>query len=94
MNFADILRCLADLTGIGLAGLIVVVGYMLTRQFIVLERNHMSHMEKSYDQLTDTVGRLANAQEATVEVARAQCTALEMNTSTLRAMRDLLELKR
>jgi hypothetical protein len=100
MDITEILKCVTELTGVGLAGLVVIVGYFLGRLVINLGRNHLEHMEKAYDKLTESVDLAARAQEISskaqemqTDLIRLQSIALTVNTSALQALRDLIERK-
>jgi len=87
MDITMILESVTQLTGIGLAGLVLVVGYLLGKMIINLGRNHLEHMQKSYDALAGSINRSTIAQETQVELTRAQTEVLKANTDTLKALR-------
>jgi len=87
MDITMILESVTQLTGIGLAGLVLVVGYLLGKMIINLGRNHLEHMQKSYDALAGSIDRSTTAQETQVELTRAQTEVLKANTDTLEALR-------
>lgn len=87
MDITMILEAVTQLTGVGLAGLVLVVGYLLGKMVVNLGRNHLEHMQKSYDALAGSIDRSATAQEAQAELTRAQTEVLKTNTRTLEALR-------
>jgi len=87
MDITTILEGVTQLTGVGLAGLVLVVGYLLGKMVVSLGRNHLEHMQKSYDALAGSIDRSATAQETQAELTRAQTEVLKTNTRTLEALR-------
>ena len=94
MISADILRLLADLGGLGVLALFLIVGGLLVRQGMALFRdhvlplatNHLEHMEVSYDKLADSLKKHADAILGMKQVQEAQATALETHNELTREL--------
>jgi hypothetical protein len=91
MISADVLRLLADLGGLGVLALFLVVGGLLVRQGMALFRdhvlplvtNHIEHLEVSYDKLATAITGMKQVQEA-------QAQALETHNELTRALIERL----
>ena len=94
MISADILRLLADLGGLGVLALFLVTGGLLVRQGMALFRdhvlplatNHLEHMEESYDRLSVSLDKHADAIDGMQQVQAAQATALETHNELTREL--------
>lgn len=75
MISAEILRAIADLGGLGVlalfiivAGIVVKVGIDLFKsQILPMARNHMEHLEEGYHRLADSIDGMKQVQEAMSE---------------------------
>ncbi len=98
MISADVLRLLADLGGLGVLALFLVVGGLIVRQGMALFRdhvlplatNHLEHMEVSYDRLATSLDKHADAIDGMQQVQAAQATALETHNELTRALIERL----
>ena len=102
MISADVLRLLADLGGLGVLALFLVVGGVLVRQGMTLFRdhvlplatNHLEHMEVSYDKLAISLDKHADAIDGMQQVQSAQATALETHNELTRQLIERLPKNR
>ena len=94
MISADILRLLADLGGLGVLALFILVGGIIVRQGMALFRdhvlplatNHLEHMEESYSKLSDSLKKHAEAILGMKQVQEAQAQALETHNELTREL--------
>lgn len=69
---ADVLRAIADLGGLGVlalfiivSGIVIKVGLdMFKSQILPMVRNHAEHLAESYDRLADAIDSMKTVQEA------------------------------
>ena len=102
MISADALRLLADLGGLGVLALFLVIGGVLVRagiglfrdQVLPLVRNHLEHMEVSYDRLAASLDKHADAIDNMQQVQAAQATALETHNELTRELIERLPKNR
>jgi len=98
MISADVLRLLADLGGLGVLALFLVVGGLIVRagiglfrdQVLPLVRNHLTHLEDSYNRLADSLGKHADAIDNMQHVQSAQASALETHNELTRQLIERL----
>ena len=98
MISTDVLRLLADLGGLGVLALFLVIGGVLVRQGMALFRdhvlplatNHLEHMEVSYDKLAISLDKHADAIDGMQQVQSAQATALEAHNELTRQLIERL----
>ncbi len=68
---ADVLRAIADLGGLGVLALFIVVAGIVVRsgvalfksQILPMVRNHLEHLEHTYARLADAIDGLKQSQE-------------------------------
>ena len=95
---ADFIRLLADLGGLGVLALFIVIGGLIVRagiglfreQVLPLVRNHLEHMEVSYDRLATSLNKHADAIDNMQQVQGAHATALETHNELTRALIERL----
>lgn len=98
MISTDLIRLLADLGGLGVLALFLVVGGILIRsgiglfrdQVLPLVRNHLSHLEDSYDRLSGSLDKHADAIDNMQQVQAAQASALETHNELTRQLIERL----
>ncbi len=94
MISADLLKTLADLGGLGVLGLFLIIGFFVVRmglglfrdQILPLVRNHLEHMEESYDKMSDSLEKHADAIEGMSQVVAAQATAIDVHNDLTREL--------
>ncbi|KKL46253.1 hypothetical protein LCGC14_2347400 [marine sediment metagenome] len=102
MISADLLRLIADLGGLGVLALFLVVGGVLIRsgiglfrdQVLPLVRNHLTHLEDSYDRLAGSLDKHADAIDNMQQVQAAQASALESHNELTRELIERLPKNR
>ncbi|KKK73840.1 hypothetical protein LCGC14_2889790 [marine sediment metagenome] len=98
MISTDLIRLLADLGGLGVLALFLIIGGVLIRsgiglfrdQVLPLVRNHLTHLEDSYDRLADSLGKHADAIDNMQHVQSAQAAALETHNELTRQLIERL----
>ena len=90
----DLIRLIADLGGLGVLALFLIIGGILIRsgiglfrdQILPLVRNHLSHLEDSYDRLAGSLDKHADAIDNMQQVQAAQASALETHNELTREL--------
>ncbi len=98
MISTDLIRLLADLGGLGVLALFILIGGILVRagiglfrdQVLPLVRNHLEHMETSYDRLATSLDKHADAIDNMQQVQSAQASALETHNELTRQLIERL----
>lgn len=90
----DLIRLIADIGGLGVLALFLIIGGLVVRtglglfkeQILPLVRNHMEHMEVSYDKMATSLDKHADAIEGMGQVQAAQAVALESHNELTREL--------
>ncbi len=98
MISTDLLRVVADLGGLGVLALFLIIGGVTARQVIGLFRervlplvtNHIEHLEAAYDKMADSLVKHADAIDSMGQVQKAQAQALETHNELTRALIERL----
>ncbi len=98
MISSDVLRLLADLGGLGVLALFLVIGGILVRagiglfrdQVLPLVRNHLEHLEASYEKLSESLEKHTLVAEGMKQVQEAQAQALETHNELTRELIERL----
>lgn len=94
----DLLKTLADLGGLGVLALFLIIGFFLARsglalvkdQVIPLVRNHLEHMEESYNKMSENLERHTDVLDSMRMVQEAQAASLESHTELTRELIERL----
>ena len=98
MISTDLLRVVADLGGLGVLALFLIIGGVTARQVISLFRervlplvtNHIEHLEAAYAKMADSLVKHADAIDSMGQVQKAQAQALETHNELTRALIERL----
>lgn len=90
----DLLKTLADLGGLGVLALFIVTSFFVVRaglalfkdQVLPLVRNHLEHLETSYDKMSDSLDKHASAIEGMSSVVTAQGQAIDVHNELTREL--------
>ena len=98
----DDLRWIADIGGLGVLALFIIVGGVLARagmnlfrdNIIPLVQNHLAHLEGAYSHLADALEKHAEAIENMEIVQAAQASSQEMHNDLTRELIERLPKRR
>ena len=90
----DLLKTLADLGGLGVLALFIVTAFFVVRaglalfkdQVLPLVQNHLEHLETSYDKMSDSLDKHADAIEGMSLVVAAQGQAINVHNELTREL--------
>lgn len=94
MISGDVIRLLADLGGLGVLALFLLITFFLARggmalfrdQVLPLVRNHLEHMETSYEKMSTSVDKNTGVLDGMRRVQEAQALAIDSHNELTREL--------